>query len=222
MVGKIKTSRWLANPKVRWALLSVTWVVLLVTVAIPSWQGVIKRNAEIHDLEVRLATMDEWTVAGMWLAPSVRQRSLPVNAAFSRLFPSERGREDLFLSLAKVADKSGVEEFGLSEAMNSSMDNNDVWSDGAAMDTGSIPPPSDDTAMQGGGDPGMSLHIPSTDLSTYRVKAHFNGDYKRIARFMGGLKKIERALKVHSLVVRPEKDGIRVDLELDVYVSQTS
>lgn len=222
MSGKLNFKGWLANKKIRWAVLSAAWIVLLITVAIPSWQGVMQRNAEIHDLEDRLATLDDWTVAGMWLAPSVRQRTLPVNAAFSRLFPAQRDREDLFLSLAKVADESGVDDFGLNESLHSSMDNNDVWSDGAAMGDNAPPPPTDETAMQGDTGAGMTLEIPSVDLRTYRVKAHFNADYKRIAHFMGGLKNIERALKVNSLVVRPEKDGIRVDLELDVYVSQTS
>jgi len=223
MAIKTNAKQWLANSKIRWALSSVIWMVLLVTVAIPSWQGIRERNAEIHALEDRLATMDDWTVAGMWLAPSVRQRSLPVNAAFSRLFPAERGREELFLSLARVADASGVEDFGLSEANDFGMDGNDVWNDGSAMGTmDDAPPPTGDMPMQPDANLDMVLEIPSIDLVTYRVKAHFTGDYKRVAHFMGGLKNIERALKVHSLVVRPEKDGIQVDLELDVYVSQTS
>ncbi len=223
MAIKTNAKRWLANAKIRWALFSVIWLVLLVTVAIPSWQGIRERNTEIHALEDRLATMDDWTVAGMWLAPSVRQRSLPVNAAFSRLFPTERGREELFLSLARVADESGVEDFGLSEANDFGMDGNDVWNDGTAMGTvDDAPPPTGDMPMQPDADLSMALEIPNIDLVTYRVIAHFTGDYKRVAHFMGGLRNIERALKVHSLVVRPEKDGIQVDLELDVYVSQTS
>ncbi len=224
MVKKPNAIRWLANAKIRWALLSVIWVVLLVTVAIPSWQGVRERNTEIRVVQDRLATMDDWTVAGMWLAPAVRQRSLSVNAAFSRLFPVERGREELFLFLARVADESGVEDFGLSEANALTMDGNDVWSDGATMGAGDddTPPPTGDLGMPDEVNLEMNRQIPSIDLMTYRVKARFNGDYQRAAQFMGGLKNIERALKVHSLVVRPEKDGIRVDLELDVYVSQTS
>ncbi len=223
MVIKTYAKRWVANSKIRWALLSVIWLVLLVTVAIPSWQGIRERNVEIHALEDRLATMDDWTVAGMWLEPSVRQRSLPVNAAFSRLFPAERGREELFLSLAKVADASGVEDFGLNEANDFGMDGNDVWNDGTAMGTADDPPPpTGDMPVQPDANLGLALEIPNIELVTYRVKAHFTGDYKRVAHFMGDLKNIERALKVHSLVVRPEKDGIQVDLELDVYVSQTS
>ena len=222
MAKQNKAKLLLANEKIRWALASTIWLVLLVTVALPSWQGVRERNEEIQVLEDKLATMDDWTVAGMWLAPSVRQRSLPVNAAFSRLFPAERGREELFLSLAKVADASGVEDFGLSEANSSGMDGNDVWSDGAAMtDDGGAPPPSENPEMDGDAGMEATLEIPQIDLTTYRVNARFSGDYKRVSHFMEELKNIERALKVHSLVVRPEKNGIQVDLELDVYVSQT-
>ena len=223
MAMKTKTRKLLANKKFRWAVVSTVWLILLVTVALPSWHGVHQRNSEIHALQEQLATMDDWTVAGMWLAPSVNQRSLPVNAAFSRLFPTERGREELFLSLAKVADASGVDDFGLSEASALGMDGNDVWSDGASMGTEeNAPPAGDDMAMENDAGMGMGLDIPKVELDSYRVKARFSGDYQRIAQFMGGLKNIERALKVHSLVVRPEKDGIQVDLELDVYVSQTS
>ncbi len=224
MTQKMKIKGWLNNSKIRGVLLAGLWLVLLTTVAIPSWRGVIIRNSEISDLEERLATLDDWTVAGLWLAPSVRQRSLPVNAAFSRLFPSLRGREELFLSLAQVADESGVVDFGLSEMTNLGMIGNDVWSDGGNMgsEMEEAPPESDSTDMPAQSAQGNALSIPSIDLKTYRVKANFSGDYKRIAQFMGQINKIDRALKVHSLVIRPEKDEIRVDLELDVYVSQTS
>ncbi len=227
MAGNARIKHWLAQSKIRWAAVTIIWVVLLVTVAIPSWQGVQKRHAEINVLEERLATMDDWAVAGMWLAPSVQERTLPVNSQFSVLFPDRRNREELFLSLARIADQSGVADFGLSEANEFSMGGNDVWSDGAGMGTGSPtdnmgdPPPPTDGAMVDNA-MGPSIAIPEVELSTYRVNARFNADYKRIAQFMGGLKKIERTLKVHSLTVRPEKDGIGVDLELDVYVSKAS
>ncbi len=219
---KTKALSWVKNSKVRWGLLTGVWVVVVITVIAPLWQGVMFRSDEIKDLEARLATMDDWTVAGMWLAPSVNQRTLPVNAAFSRLFPSDRMRENLFLSLARVADQSGVEEFNLMEANDLGMNGNDVWMDGTSMAaaTDDAPPPTGDVA--GAMDGGPALDIPKVELSSYRVKASFSGDYQRVAHFMNGLKHIERALKVHSLVVRPEKDGIQVNLELDVYVSKTS
>jgi len=191
--------------------LAGVWLVFLVTVVIPTWQGIFVRNSEIRDLEERLATMDEWTVAGMWLSQSVKEREQQVNAVFGRLFPEQRLRGKLFLDLARVADQSGVEGFDLSEATNNGMSGNDVWGDGSSVGPGS-------------GDDGMNPDTANdqilAELATYRVQAHFRGDYHRIARFMGGLQDIERALKVHSLVIRPDKDGIQVDLELDIYVNQ--
>ncbi len=217
---KISSMGLLKNSRFRWGTLASVWVAVVVLVVVPVWRGVLQRNNEISDLETRLGTMDDWTVAGMWLAPSVKERTLPVNAAFSRLFPPERFREDLFLSLARVADQSLVENFTLCEAKGLGMENNDVWSDGTDMAAGDTPPPPDGSA------PGMDnvpeMNIPKVELISYRVKAEFNGDYQRIADFMNGLKRIERATKVHSLVVRPQRESIKVKLELDVYVSKTS
>ncbi len=209
------------DPRIRWTGLSVLWLVLLFLVAIPSWRAVVEKNQAIGALEKQLATLDDWTVAGLWLAPSVQERSLPVNATFSRLFPAERQREQLFLSLARVADESGVEDFGLSEIVDLMLTENDVWSDGTTMAaTVEDEPPTDGSAAVQNAEPVMSLEVPSVDLASYRVTTHFSGDYSRAARFLGGLINIERAVKVHSLVVRPEKDGIQVDMELDIYVSQ--
>jgi hypothetical protein len=222
MAGRKSTAVvWMKKSKVRWGILSGIWLALVVLVVVPTWQGVVQRNNEIKDLEVRLATMDDWTVAGMWLTPSVKQRTLPVNAAFRRLFPAQRRRESLFLSLAQVADRSGVEDFSLSEATDSGMTGNDVWDDGTSMAEDQSAPPPTDGGMGAMGDE-MALEIPKVELSPYRVNACFSGDYQRVARFMMGLKNIERALKVNSLVIRPGRDGIQVQLELDVYVSKTS
>lgn len=229
-MDRIKTNQlsWLKKTTVRWGILSGVWVVFVVLVVVPTWQGVMDRHAEIDDLETRLATMDDWTVAGMWLAPSVKERTLPVNAAFSRLFPAERRREELFLSLARVADESRVNDFTLSEARDSGMENTDVWNDGAALvpeNVGEPPMAGGEPPMVGGEpsvDGGVKMEIPKVELSSYRVKTQFYGDYQRVAHFMNGLKSIERALKIHSLVILPQREGIQVKLELDVYVSKTS
>ncbi len=216
-----RTARWLTNPKIRWGLVTGLWVLVVVTVVIPSWRSVRAKNDEIRDLETRLATMDDWTVAGMWLTETIKQRAVPVTIAFNKLFPDRRGRERLFLSLAQIADKSGVEDFNLSEANTSGMDGNDVWGDGSNVAQGEEPPPPGPDEMPTEGEESL-LDLPTVDLTSYRVNARFSGDYQRIAQFMTDLKNINRALKVHSLVIRPERDGIQVDLELDVYVSKTS
>ena len=43
-----------------------------------------------------------------------------------------------------------------------------------------------------------------------------------MADFLGGIKKIDRAVSVHSLVVRPDDRGVRVEMKLDVYVRETT
>lgn len=214
---------WARNPRLRWAAGTVLWIVLLITVAIPSWRGVIHKNQTIDEMEIQLATLDEWTVAGLWLAPSVAQRTLPVNAAFSRLYPSTRGREQVFLDLARIADRSGVEEFGLIESGALGLEANDVWNMPATMTT-SEPgdePPSDGLPADNGVAAAMTLDVPHVELSSYRIIAKFNADYGRAADFLAGLEEIERALKVCSLKVRPDGTGIQVEMELDVYVDQS-
>ncbi len=220
MTGKSKFTGWLKNSKVQWGLMGGIWLVLLMAVVVPTWQGVVARNVEITDLEDRLATMDEWTVAGLWLAQSVTERQLRVDTVFDRLFPDDRARGELFLDLARVADQSGVMGFDLSEANTHGMSGNDVWGDGTSMGTTDDTGMGDAPAAGGNNEPVMQMDLPQVNISSYRVNARFYGDYQRIANFMGGLKNIERAMKVHSLVIRPDKDGIQVDLELDIYVNQ--
>lgn len=223
MTRKRSAARWLKSGAFRKLALTGVWVVLLVAVVLPTWNKVIRQNSEIQAMEDDLATLNDWTVAGMWLSQSVARRAVPITMEFHRLFPPRRAREKFFLDLARVADESGVGDFSLSEVNGLGMASNDVWSDGTGM-AGSEepPPPSDATAAPGALESAMTLEIPPVELSSYRVKAHFNGDYQRIAGFMGGLKKIKRAVKVHSLVIQPKEDVIGVDLELDVYVSEQS
>ena len=64
--------------------------------------------------------------------------------------------------------------------------------------------------------------IPGVDLEFYRVRASFRADYGRVAAFLGGIDGIERALSVHSLDVRPDGEGVKVELKLDVYLSEAA
>ncbi len=223
MSKRFELPAWTRNPIVRGAGLTVLWLVLLTMVVIPTWRDVVRKGHLIDEVESQLSTLDQWTVAGLWLAPAVAERSLPINAAFSRLYPSARDREALFLDLARVADASGVEEFGLSES-GTGFEANDVWSLDPTMargEPGAEDPPTDEPPADGGYAQAMTVDVPSVELSTYRIKAGFSGDYRRAASFMAGLERIERALKVHSLVVRPLREGIQVEMELDVYVDQS-
>ncbi len=214
--------RTLPRPSVRHcviAALVLVWAVTLVTVAIPSWRRVVRQHQEIAALERQLDTLDRWTVAGLWLERAVASREPAVNEAWARLFPSERSREALFLDLARVADSSGVESFALEEMDEMGMSANDVWQASNAPDDGAAP--ADDAPPTDGDMDSMDVDpAPTVNLESYRVKATFAGDYARTATFLGGLVDIERSLDVHSLVVRPSRDGILVEMELDVYVSK--
>jgi|GEM_PF-1891905 len=221
MKPSLRLSR-LWTPKVRWTVLGLLWCAALFGGAIPMWKRAKAQNQEIHQLEAHLANLDQWTVAGMWLSRSVASRQMPVNTAFGRLFPGDRLREDLFLDLARVADLSGVEGFDLAEMTDFWMADNDIWGSGPNMsntDNDAAPPPEDDSE-DGLGLP--TVEVPSVDLSTYRVRARFSGDFASAARFIGGLQRIERALGIHSLEVKPARNGITVDLELDVYVDDSN
>jgi Tfp pilus assembly protein PilO len=54
------------------------------------------------------------------------------------------------------------------------------------------------------------------------VRARFEGDFAGVAGFLGGLGRLERAVAVHDLEIKPAKGAVQVDLELDVYVASTS
>ncbi len=199
---------WWRKHLVWWLALGVIWGCALLLVVLPAWRQAIIRNHEIAALEKGLAELDTWTVAGKWLEHSQAKRNALVKVAWEQAFPDGRYREQLFLDLARVADRSGVGNFNLEETETDNL---------AAF---LVSPPED--AVFGGAVYGVPVEVPRVELETYRVKASFTGNYRETARFMGGLQAIDRALSVHDLVLRPAGDSVKVDLELDVYVSQSS
>lgn len=201
------------KPAVRLGILGAAWVLTLVLVAVPAMRTAMVHHEEVRRLEKGLAELDTWTVAGKWLGLSLPHRQAAIDPVWQETFPLGRNREQFFLALAEVADRSGVKHFNLEELA--------LDQPGLGME----PVPSTDLeqpAMFGGAVYGVPVEVPRISLDTYRVKASFQGDYRQAARFMGGLQDIPRAVNVHDLVIRPESGGIRVDLELDVYVSQQS
>ncbi|MBU2502130.1 hypothetical protein KJ682_12440, partial [bacterium] len=77
--------------------------------------------------------------------------------------------------------------------------------------------------LEGGGAvDGVPVEVPRIDLGIYRLKAEFQGDYGDLAGFLGRLQRLDRALSVHNLAVSQYNGKTQVELELDVYVSQTS
>jgi len=187
---------------------AVVWGVLLLGVAVPSLQDVRHRHAEIAALEQQLADLDRWTVAGLWLEPVVAAREPEVDAAWSRTFPPKRDREQLFLDIAAVADRCGVEEFQLEEVTDMGAFDLGTWS------TTDEAGPGEESGMAGA-DPS-----PTLTFQPYVLRASFAADYLRTAAFLGGLERIDRTLDVRRLAIRPARTGVTVELELEVPVSE--
>ncbi len=190
----------------------VIWLGALLGVGVPSWLKVQRQHREVRELDTRLAELDRWHVAGLWLARSLAQRQSVIDARWNRLFPPERGRAELFLDLARIADDSGVTRFELVELGPSEMGMTSVGL--------GAPAPGTDMGTDMGTDASPEAVLASLD--SYRVQARFRGKYEQVARFLGGLEEIERAVRVHNLDIRPSRDDITVELELDIHVSKSA
>ena len=190
---------------------AVVWVVLLLGVAIPHWQTVQHQNIEIQKLASRLADLDRWATAGLWLEHALAIRESEVAAQWSQLFPAERDREQLFLALAGAADRSGVGSFRLEEIAESDTPFIHDMDDGddSSKDT-------QEWADLDGDEAGRFQVAPSW----YTVRASFAGDYARTAAFLRELAGIDRAVGVHRLVIRPARTGLDVEVELRIYVNR--
>ena len=179
-----RLAAWRPGRRAALGLCGRVWVVLMATVAVPRWQQVQRQHGEVADLQQRLADLDRWTVAGLWLAPAVASREPAVTAAWHRLYPPERDREELFLALAGVADRCGVEGFAQEE--DSAMDAmGSHWSRPGDVDPAmadDAPPPSDADAGLAGARP-----APVTiALDRYRVRTRVQADSARIAACASG------------------------------------
>ena len=189
MKNKKRTSR-VSRRRILWGTGLLVWGGLLFGVALPAWRTAVDQHHEVRALEVRLADLDRWTVAGLWLEKSLGPRQAVIDPQWHQLFPARAAKGEFFLDLARVADHSEVDEFELREQ---------------AVPDGTL------TAETSGGD--------VLPLNGYRVKARFKGHYAQVAEFLGGLKRITRAVSVHNLAITPARGAVQVDLELDVYVS---
>jgi len=176
-------------------VLVVAWLAILVGGAVPAWRRALQQHREVRQVEAQLVDLDQWTMAGLWLERSLAPRDAAVTPVWNRLFPAERSCEQLFLDLARVADQSGVTRFELHEMKLDEM-----------VDTG----------------PGIVDPEPAATLGGYRVRAVFEGDFADVADFLGGLGRLDRAVAVHEMEIKPGKDAVQVELELDVYVASTT
>ncbi len=205
--------------KIIFAAAGVAWCALMFGLAYPTWRQTLEQGREINEIESRLAHMDQWSVAGLWLEQAIVSRSQQVESKYEQLFLLERQREELFLQLARIADESGIQNFDLEEQtitemmmQSSTMDSPD-----AMMDDGGTAGDMMDSGMMDGG-----LESRKLELESYRVRASFIGDYAKVARFIDGIRGLERALNVHSLIATPSSHGIRVNMEIDCYVQKHS
>lgn len=187
-------TRLLRRPVILGAL-TIVWSLLLVVGAVPAWQQALRQHREVRKVEAQLVDLNEWTVAGLWLERSLAPREAAITPVWNRLFPAERRCEDLFLDLARVADSSGVDRFELHELKIDEMVE----------------------AM-----PGLADPEPAANLSAYRVRLMFEGDFAQVAEFLGGVGRLDRAVAVHEMELKPGKDAVQVELELDVYVASTT
>jgi len=188
-----------------WSMGACLWLGVLVGVAIPAWRQAIDQHRQVQELESQLAELDGWTVAGLWIKKSLGPREKVINPQWNRLFPTEEAKGEFFLTLARIADQSQVENFELKELL----DLEDVI-------------PSDDLYDDGIDDENDTTALMDKPLESYRVQARFQGQYAEVAKFLGGLKTISRAVSVHNLAIQPVLGAVHVDLELDVYVSASN
>lgn len=197
----------------------VVWGVLLLGVAVPSWRDVTRNHDQIIAVETELADLDQWTVAGLWLEPAVEARRPAVMAEWERVFPSSRSREALFLDVARVADQAGVREFQLEEMEAMATMDRGTWSTtgGMAADAPATDAPPTDEAPPG--DESASNPVTLT-LTPYVVQASFVSSYAGAAAFLGGLQDLDRSIDIRQLSIRPARQGVTVELEMEVPVSE--
>ncbi len=194
-----------------WGGVAVVYAVIALVVVIPLGKKTLDDHRQVKELAQELADLDAWTVAGKWLAPEVARRKPVVTARWQEAFPDRRQREQLFLDIARVADASGLDDFKLREIRRNTENTRPRLQD--ILDAGMI---------DGGSVHGVPVVVPNIALSTYRIKASFKSDYQGVTRFLYGLQHLDRALSIHDLLLRDDKQQVKVDLEMDVYVSQIS
>lgn len=188
-------------------LVGLAWLAFVVLAVVPIVRSTLSGRRELDETVRRIVALDGWTGPRLVLARDLAANGSDYEAAWSRMFPAERGRERLFLELARIADASGVREFDLAEvvdpdAADDGDPDEDVYEDEFEDDVG-------------GADP---IDASAVALDSYRVRASWSGDYRRTADFIARLRGIARAVSVSDLQVSPYLDGIRVELELEVFV----
>lgn len=183
---------------------------------LPAWQRAQLNDRQIDKASSRLASLCQWAAAGAWLEASASRWQPAQEARYARRFPPEKDREQLFLELARVAREAGIEPLQLREL--------------PPPEVLAAPPEEGETPEADLVDPAVAelidrfaadtAGLPASDLQSYRLAASFAADYDRLARFLGGVGRLERAVTVRELNAVPQLDQIEVALEMEFYAQK--
>jgi len=186
---------------------------LLVFVGLPARRDAAEHARLAAELEAGCQGMERWAMDGDAISVAVAEREARVADLWRRLFPAEKGKDRLFLELARVADASGVSDFFLAEAGQEMGDGGftaaqTVTEDGPPMDG-----PMD-------GSMGDEAGGPAVAVEGFLVRTRFESDMAGAARFLAGLESVERALQVREIRIREGGRRLIVEMEMEFYVSK--
>jgi len=205
--GKTAGGRF-RSPLWRWGAAVLLGAGLLVAVGLPARRDASRNDHLAADMQAGYQGMERWEVDGAEIEQAVAAHGEDVARRWSRLFPADKGKDVLFLELARIADASGVSDFFLAEDAAEMGAGEPVRND-APMDDG---PPTDGMEMQDA--------APSVTVEGFRVRSRFQGDLAATARFLAGLENVERALTVREIRIREGGQRLIVEMEMEFYVSQ--
>ncbi len=199
-------------------LLAVGGVIVVATFllgTLPAWQRAQYNARQIDNASARIASLGQWAAAGAWLEASAHQWQPAQDARYERRFPREKDREQLFLELARVAREAGIEPMQLRELPP-------LEDPGAVIESESPEEEILDPAVAELVDrfAADTASLPTVQLQSYRLAANFETDYDRLARFLGGVGNLERAVTVRELNAVPKQDVIEVALEMEFYAQK--
>lgn len=212
----LHSGRW--STRERRILLAASGAVIAATFllgTLPTWQRAQRNDRQIVKASSRLASLGQWAAAGVWLDASA-QRWQPIQAVrYEQRFPREKDREQLFLELARLAREAGIEPLQLRELPAAEEMSAPLESDEATEEL--VDPAVAELVDRFAADTG---DLPATGLQSYRLAANFATDYGRLARFLGGIGRLERAVTVRELTAVPKLDQIDVALEMEFYAQK--
>jgi hypothetical protein len=216
MTRSLRPSTW--STRERRILFAVSGVIVAATFllgTLPAWQRAQLNDRQIEKAATRIASLGQWAAAGVWLDASARRWQPAQEARYEQRFPHEKEREQLFLELARVAREAGIEPMQLRELPP----REDLGGpgDGETLEAQLVDPAVAELVDRFAAD---TAGLPAADLQSYRLAANFEADYDRLAKFLGGVGNIERAVTVRELNAVPKLDLIEVALEMEFYAQK--